>query len=216
MSDALRSASELLVKEGRPRAQRVILLMTDGITNADQYSNPDDATAFAKSNGIVVYTVGFGSDADTTLLENIAQSTGGQYYLAGTGAELVQAFGTVARTLLGVSAPAHYGSRAMILLALPLIIFMPQIEKGVTQAYSGLTTMLRRQPTVVKPRYQKWSVCTRCEKPVRPGATYCHSCGLRLSPMTTAYQRCQECGRPLRSGARFCTKCGTRAKPHLE
>jgi hypothetical protein len=181
-----------------------------------------------------VYTVGFGSDADTALLESIAQRTGGQYYFAGTGAELVQAFGTVANTLVTVSAattliqtgvavtttantvltvsrPVHYGSRAMILLALPLIIFLPQIERGLTQAYQSLTTMLRRQPTMVKPQTQPGGVCSRCEKPLRPGAAFCTHCGTRLRT-AVAFRRCRECGSHLRPGARFCTKCGTQAR----
>lgn len=234
MSDALKTASELLAREGRPGVRRVILLMTDGQTNDDDYSNPDDAAEFAKNNGILVYTVGFGQDADTALLQSIAQETGGEYYFASTGAELVRSFGTVASTLVTVSAvttvaqtyltvattantvltvsrPVHYGSRAMILLALPLIIFLPQIERGLTQAYQSLTTILRRQPTMVMPQMQPRGVCSRCERPLRPGAAFCTHCGTRL-PTTVAFGRCRECGSHLRTGARFCARCGTQVR----
>jgi uncharacterized protein YegL len=233
MSDALKVASELLVKESRPGARRVILLMTDGLTNDDKVSTPDEAMELAKTNGIEVYAVAFGSDADTGLLQTIAQRTGGEYFFASTGDELVKSFGTVANTLVTVSAvttmaqtvltftttgntvltvsrPVHYGSRAMILLALPLIIFLPQLERGLTQAYEGLTTILRRQRTAFKRRPQTVSVCSRCEKPVRPGTAFCTHCGIRF-PVTVALRRCRECGRPLRSRTRFCTRCGTQA-----
>jgi uncharacterized protein YegL len=208
MGDALKLASELLAKESRQGSRRVVLLMSDGLTNSDQFSSPDQAAALATANEIRVYTVAFGSDADTVLLQNIAQRTGGQYYFAGTGAELVGSFSTIARILLTVSPAAHYGSRVMILLALPLVIFLPQIEKGVTRAYEGLTTLLRKQPTALKPYARPRSVCSRCEKSIRPTAIYCPHCGLRLQP-AASFKLCQYCGASLRMGARFCTRCGT-------
>jgi uncharacterized protein YegL len=208
MSDALKLASEMLMKEGTKGAQSVIVLMSDGLTNADKYSTPNEAADLAIENGIQVYTVAFGSDADASLLQLIASRTGGQYYYASTGADLVKSFSTIAQTLLTVSPAAHYGSRLMVLSALPLVVFLPQIERGVTLAYEGLTTMLRKQPTTLKRDVYTRAVCSRCEFPIRPGAAFCSRCGLRLGRAGVS-MRCRGCGTPLRAGARFCKRCGS-------
>jgi Ca-activated chloride channel homolog len=79
-----------------PNKKKVIILLSDGATNAGVIS-PDEAVEFAKENEIQVYTIGMGSIGDTVLgydwfgnpvyaefdedeLKKIAQKTGGEYY----------------------------------------------------------------------------------------------------------------------------------------
>ena len=62
---------------------KVIILLTDGANNAGNIA-PMSAAEIAKSEGIRVYTVGFGSagrtDVDEDSLRKIADSTGGQFF----------------------------------------------------------------------------------------------------------------------------------------
>lgn len=212
IGDALRLATNLLMQEGRPGTRRVILLMTDGLSNADQFMTPVEAADLAALNRINVHTVAFGSDADSALLQNIAQKTGGEFYTASTGEELLKSFSTVAQNLLAISPTVHYGSRALILVALPLMVFLPEIERGVTRTYQGLTTLLRKETSVLKgeTHARGRAVCVRCENPIRLGVVFCTHCGLPAKSSIGLFTVCQTCRTPLRKGIHFCTKCGAR------
>ncbi|WP_420581289.1 VWA domain-containing protein [Reichenbachiella sp.] len=66
---------------------RVMLLLTDGI-DAGTDILPLDAAALAKKDSVMIYTIGIGtpgnkgSDLDEKTLQEIAELTGGQYFLA--------------------------------------------------------------------------------------------------------------------------------------
>lgn len=66
---------------------RVMLLLTDGV-DAGQDILPLDAAEMAKNDSVIVYTIGIGtpggggSDLDEETLQEIAEATGGQYFLA--------------------------------------------------------------------------------------------------------------------------------------
>ena len=79
-----------------PNKKKVVILLSDGVTNAGVIS-PNEAVTFAKSNNIQVYTVGLGTkdkvilgydyfgnpqyaDLDEDTLKAIAQQTGGKYF----------------------------------------------------------------------------------------------------------------------------------------
>jgi Ca-activated chloride channel homolog len=106
------------MKESQTKS-KVIILMTDGVNNAG-YFKPEDAMELAKTLGIKVYTIGVGStgeamspvgrrsdgkyvfglvpvEIDETLLQNIAQSTGGRYYRATNAQELEQIYSEIDR-----------------------------------------------------------------------------------------------------------------------
>lgn len=76
-----------LLSAARP-AHRIIILMTDGMDNAGNSLQDFDALAArAKSNGICIYTIGFGRDVSEPLLRRIADGSGcGQYAFADTNA----------------------------------------------------------------------------------------------------------------------------------
>jgi hypothetical protein len=50
------------------------------------------------------------------------------------------------------------------------------------------------------PRAQ--ATCPSCNKPLRPGAKFCDSCGAKIAT------NCAKCGAALRPGAKFCDSCG--------
>ncbi len=66
---------------GRSNPRKFILAMTDGRENASQLDE-SQAIELAKQNNISIYTIGFGSGTDETSLRNIAQQTGGTFFLA--------------------------------------------------------------------------------------------------------------------------------------
>jgi Ca-activated chloride channel homolog len=102
-----------------PAKSKIIILMTDGVNNAG-YFKPEDAMALAKTLNIKVYTIGVGStgeamspvgrrqdgnyvfglvpvEIDESLLENIANTTGGKYYRATNAQELALIYAEIDR-----------------------------------------------------------------------------------------------------------------------
>ena len=87
------------------QSNRVLILLTDGSNNAGAIS-PEQATAIAKQRGITIYTIGVGADVmerrtlfgkervnpsmdlDEAQLQQIASTTGGQYFRARNTEEL--------------------------------------------------------------------------------------------------------------------------------
>ena len=81
-----------------PNKKKVVILLSDGVNNAGVIT-PEEAIEFAKSESIMVYTIGVGSEEQMILgydwfgnpqyaeldegtLKKIAQKTGGEYYKA--------------------------------------------------------------------------------------------------------------------------------------
>ena len=87
----------------------VIVLLTDGIPNVDLagHYNPPQAirdTIYeayqAKDRGYIIYTIGYGTDVNASLLEEIASITGGKYYFAANAQELENIYKSIARDIL--------------------------------------------------------------------------------------------------------------------
>jgi len=80
--EAIYTATNELINGGaaNPEAMKFQVLLSDGRTNSGRSSG--DAAKDANTNGITIYTIGLGEDADETELRNIAEITGGQYYYA--------------------------------------------------------------------------------------------------------------------------------------
>ena len=60
--------------------RRAVIAMTDGADNVSSHTSKE-VTDHAVSNGVPVFTVGLGK-TDSTILEQIAEETGGQYFYA--------------------------------------------------------------------------------------------------------------------------------------
>lgn len=75
---------------------KIVILLTDGEHNSGSVS-PKDAAELAKQGNIKVYTIGIGAkgEADATLLEKIATTTGGKYFSAVTAKELQDVYSTI-------------------------------------------------------------------------------------------------------------------------
>ncbi len=82
--DAVWEAHRQITETGDPEAINAIVVMTDGLENASNRTRFDLQRAFDDSveRRIVVFTIGFGRDADRRLLQEIAETGGGQFRLA--------------------------------------------------------------------------------------------------------------------------------------
>ena len=82
--DAVLAAQQEILKSGDTEAINAIVVMTDGLENASRYTAQDVRRAFegAGTQRIVIFTIGFGSDADVMLLQEIAGAGQGQFRMA--------------------------------------------------------------------------------------------------------------------------------------
>jgi len=78
--------------------KKVMIVLTDGQDTDSQRSYNDALTAIRNAN-IIVYTIGLGQDIETTLLTNLARSTGGKYYNAPTVAQLEQIYAEISKEI---------------------------------------------------------------------------------------------------------------------
>jgi len=135
---------------------KVIILLTDGMDFGGKIS-PDIATAMAKTYGIKVYTIGIGSnktvddndpfgqqgtrqlDFNPTLLKNIAQQTGGQYFQAGdnkTLSKVYESIGKLEKSDVKITTYNRYEEKylpfvlaALLFLVLELVLRLSVLRK---------------------------------------------------------------------------------------
>ena len=91
IGDAAKKALDDLLAFGAADTNRVVYLLTDGLNN--EGINPRSVIPAYQSAQIPLFTFGYGSDADASLLQRMAQETGGKYYFSPTTlTELTQVF----------------------------------------------------------------------------------------------------------------------------
>ena len=92
---ALSNASWVLKHDdkARPFASKVVLLLTDGIHNYG--TNPLSAADGLKRDGVTVFTVTFGDEADQATMQEVARRCGGTHHHANNGSELSTAFAEI-------------------------------------------------------------------------------------------------------------------------
>ena len=76
----LREALHQIIMAGPQATTESIVLLTDGIQNTGE--TPGQVLPDLIARGVRVYTIGIGPDVDSALLQQIATSTGGTYYVA--------------------------------------------------------------------------------------------------------------------------------------
>jgi Ca-activated chloride channel homolog len=82
--DAVWEAHQQILTTGDTEAINAIVVMTDGLENASRHTARDLQRAFQDTGAqrIVIFTIGFGADADVKLLQEIAAAGQGQFKLA--------------------------------------------------------------------------------------------------------------------------------------
>jgi len=166
MGDAIITARDLLSQEAGSNVTKTVLLLTDGMANLGVH--PITAAQNVKES-VTIFTVAYGNDADTSTLSQIATMTGGKFYNALTGQDLVSTFSNIADVL--ISPVAHYGSRTLILVAIPILLFIPVIEKGVA------TMIQKAEETFLDKRGTPRPTCPKCGSINRPTSKFCGKCG---------------------------------------
>jgi len=93
---AIDQASAALTTAKRSNIKNVIVLLTDGIANYVEGSNQQVSESTAEqaaltaaqnahtANDTIIFVIGLGSDVNTSFLQQLATSTGGQYYFPPT------------------------------------------------------------------------------------------------------------------------------------
>lgn len=81
----------------RSYSSKTIVLLTDGRPNVG--SDPIERARECKAANVVVHTITFGAFADETVMREIANITGGDYYAAPDDATLVAAFEKIAKNV---------------------------------------------------------------------------------------------------------------------
>jgi len=76
---------------------KTIILLTDGVMS--QGDDPVTLAATARNMNIRIHTIAFSAQADVNLMQKVAQSGGGQSYVAPDAASLKTTFKTIAATL---------------------------------------------------------------------------------------------------------------------
>ncbi|QDV68932.1 von Willebrand factor type A domain protein [Rosistilla carotiformis] len=78
-------------------SEKVIILMTDGQWNTGY--NPVQAAVYAKHERITIHTVSFGAGASFSVMQDVANTTGGIAFQAASDQELQAAFREIARSI---------------------------------------------------------------------------------------------------------------------
>ena len=216
MGDGISIATQSLSENTRPDAQKIIVLLSDGMSNTGLH--PLSAAGTARENDITIFSVGYGYNADAWTLKAVASVTHGKYYNALTGQDLADVFNEIADVL--ISPLTHYSSRILILIAIPVLLFIPTIERG-------LTTMMRRaedKPVerIVKPKRTEDKpkakigklkiTCPNCNHLNRTTSKVCAKCGSTVKAKIT----CPNCNYVNRTTSKFCVKCGSTVKGRVK
>lgn len=117
----MRNSRQELERQARPKALQMLILMTDGQANRSSISaSPSqfsiDEAYLAKASGIKIMTISLGAKADTGLMQQFADITGGEHFNVPGGAsvatyaqDLKRIFGKIAadRALTNMNPISH-------------------------------------------------------------------------------------------------------------
>ncbi|UCD91678.1 MAG: VWA domain-containing protein, partial [Methanobacteriota archaeon] len=82
ISAGLNAANTELINYGNSSHLWVEILLTDGMEASSNYPITSQRIQEAADNGIIIFTIGLGIGVNQTLLQEIADRTGGKYYFA--------------------------------------------------------------------------------------------------------------------------------------
>lgn len=87
MKDGIHLANMEYASNSDKTRNQIMIVITDGLDNCSTYSM-NTIISEAKANGTKIYTIGLGSQIDTSELTQIASQTGGKYYYASVSSDL--------------------------------------------------------------------------------------------------------------------------------
>ena len=170
MGDGILIAIESLSQNTRQDVKKIIILLSDGASNVG--SEPLIAADIAKENDVTIFSVGYGDSTDVQTLKYIASITEGEYYNAPRGIDLARTFNKIADGL--ISPVAHYGSRVLILIAVPILLFMPTLEK------MAVTMIHKAEETFIDKKRSSTIKCSKCTYSNKINSKFCAKCGTKI------------------------------------
>ncbi|MFH1588644.1 MAG: VWA domain-containing protein [Candidatus Diapherotrites archaeon] len=90
------ATAELISPRANPNAVKFQVLLSDGQSNS---GDSDAASQAAAAQGIMIFTIGFGADADEAELRLIAENTDANYYAATDANALAEIYELIAREI---------------------------------------------------------------------------------------------------------------------
>ena len=87
MKDGIHIANMEYASHSDKTRNKIMIVITDGLDNSSTYSM-NTIISEAKANGTKIYTIGLGSQINTSELIQIASQTGGKYYYASVSSDL--------------------------------------------------------------------------------------------------------------------------------
>ncbi|UCD07036.1 MAG: VWA domain-containing protein, partial [Candidatus Aenigmatarchaeota archaeon] len=110
MSQGIDFANEELINNGRTDTPWVEVLLSDGNNNcgmenppADCHQRVFDSAQEAAGNGIVIYTIALGNNSNQSLMEEIANITGGKSYYAPDSEDLEEIYEEIAEEVTTIA-----------------------------------------------------------------------------------------------------------------
>lgn len=220
----------------KEQRKNTLIALTDGNDNredilarllgsAGSKHSLEEATAQAKAMNVAVYTIGLGSDADQSRLQQIAGETGGRFFFAPNSSQLKELYRLIAEQLQKEYAIDFETPRAIADGTQRHVELTVQLPDGGAQSVAGLYVagflfnrihadlpvgallgafllLLAVAPTGV-------GMIARQIQPRRPiGPQVVPPAVAPGAPPEPAMTPCARCGRPMRVGARFCPSCG--------
>jgi Ca-activated chloride channel family protein len=90
--DAIADGSAVIASTTSSQRSNALVVLTDGMDTAStRYIFNQDLIELAAANGTTIFTIAYGSDADETLLQNLATQANGNFYL-GDEASIVEIY----------------------------------------------------------------------------------------------------------------------------
>lgn len=124
---ALSTSLDMYQHFALPKRSSVVVLLSDGF-NSDNYTMAQFNKAVGEflRKGVTINTVSLGPNADEELLENLAQSTGGQYFKVEKADDLAEAFQqvSIAVTYRCLFSPRPGIQRASVLYMILRVLFL--------------------------------------------------------------------------------------------
>ncbi len=216
--------------------RKVVLALTDG---KDEHSNRTVSTVidYARDHNVVLYTIGLGTNVKQTVLQRMAQETGGQYYKEPSSSDLARLYAELARSLQEEYSLTYASPTPRLDGTTRQVQVTVQLPAGTITAVGSyavggtLTPSLNLWPClgalpllvmlVLPGLYDRVQGRGRLAEPeavmlppvapppaIIPPTSPRTGTALMNEPTTAAPVLCTSCGTALRASARFCPACG--------
>lgn len=122
LTAGLRTALEALSAHRHPERPQHLVFLTDGVGEYDAA-----VEAEASAAGVVVHTVGLGSEVDESILRGLAEATGGGYYPASDASKLITIFETIFTETSGMASSRGAGTEGAEMRTSPWLLWLARV-----------------------------------------------------------------------------------------